>query len=151
MRRHEISVEQWVKIKDLRPGEAGDSGRAAEDNRLFIKAVCWIARTGAAWRDLPKRFGEWNLAFQRFNRLCKRGMWGCILDVWQDPDLECLMLDSTTVRAHQPAARAIQKKGVDEALGRSRGGFRIMLHLAVDAEGRPLELTITPGQEHDIC
>ncbi len=111
MRRHEISDEQWVKTKDLRPGEAGDPGRAAEDNRLFIKAVYWIARTGAPWRDLPKRFGEWNLAFQRFNRLCKRGMWGCILEVWQDPDLECLMLGSTTIRAHQPAARAIQKKG----------------------------------------
>ncbi len=43
------------------------------------------------------------------------------------------------------------KKGVDEALGRSRGGFSTKLHLAVDAEGRPFELTVTPGQEHDIC
>jgi transposase len=109
MRRHEISDEQWVKIKDLRPGEAGDPGRAAEDNRLFIKAVCWIARTGAPWRDLPKRLGEWNLAFQRFNRLCKRGMWDAFWRSGRTPDLECLMLDSTTIRAHQPAARAIQK------------------------------------------
>ncbi len=43
------------------------------------------------------------------------------------------------------------KKGVDEALGRSGGGFSTKLHLAVDDEGRPLELTVTPGQEHDIC
>jgi transposase len=43
------------------------------------------------------------------------------------------------------------KKGVDEALGRSGGGFSTKLQLAVDAEGRPLELTVTPGQEHDIC
>jgi len=47
MRRHEISDEQWVKIKDLLPGKAGDPGRATEDNRLFINAMCWIARTGA--------------------------------------------------------------------------------------------------------
>jgi transposase len=43
------------------------------------------------------------------------------------------------------------KKGVDEALGRLRGGFSTKLHLADDAKGRPLELTVTPGQEHDIC
>jgi transposase len=43
------------------------------------------------------------------------------------------------------------KKVVDEALGRLRGGFSTKLHLAVDAKGRPLELTVTPGQEHDIC
>ncbi len=51
-----------------------------------------------------------------------------------------------------PACRgADQKKGVDEALGRSRGGFSTKLHLAVDTEGSPLELTAIPGQEHDIC
>ena len=111
MRRHEISDEQWVKIKDLLPGKAGDHGRAAEDDRLFIKAVCWIARTGDPWYDLPERFGERNSVFQRFNRWCKRSAWGCILEVWQDPDLECLMLDSTTIRAHRHAAGAIQKKG----------------------------------------
>jgi transposase len=47
MRRHESSDEQWGKIKDLLPGKAGDPGRAAEDNRLFIKAVYWTMRTGA--------------------------------------------------------------------------------------------------------
>jgi transposase len=50
MRRHVISDERWVKIKDSLPGKAGVPGRAAEDNRLFIEAVCWIARTGAPWR-----------------------------------------------------------------------------------------------------
>ena|SRR5215469_12813714 len=44
-----------------------------------------------------------------------------------------------------------QKNGDDEALGRSRGGFSTKIHTAVDAEGRPVELVLTPGQEHDIC
>ena len=111
MRRHEISNEQRDKIKDLLPGKPGDPGRTAEDNRDFIHAVLWIAKTGVPWRDLPERFGEWNSVFQRFNRWAKRGVWGRLLQAWQDPDLECLMLDSTVIRAHQHAAGA-RKKGM---------------------------------------
>ena len=109
MRRHEITDEQWERIKDLLPGKAGDPGRTAADNRLFLNAVFWIARTGVPWRDLPERFGEWNSVFQRFNRWCKRGVWARLLAVWQDPDLECLMLDSTIIRAYQHAAGALKK------------------------------------------
>lgn len=110
VRRHEISDEQWGKIKDLLPGKSGDPGRTAEDNRGFINAVLWIGRTGAPWRDLPERFGEWNSVFQRFNRWSQRGVWKRLLQAWQAPDLECLMLDSTVIRAHQHAAGA-KKKG----------------------------------------
>ena len=112
MRRHEISDELWERIKDLLPGKSGDPGRTGRNNRLFVNAVLWIARTGAPWRDLPGRFGEWNTVFQRFNRWCKRGVWKRLLELWKDPDLECLMLDSTIIRAHQHAAGGPgQKKG----------------------------------------
>jgi transposase len=111
MRRHEISDEHWTRIKDLLPGKPGDPGRSAKDNRLFINAVLWIARTGAPWRDLPERFGPWNSVFQRFNRWADRGVWQRIFEAWKDPDLERLMLDSTVIRAHQHAAGAAKKKG----------------------------------------
>jgi len=110
MRRHEISDDLWDKIENLLPGKADDPGRTAADNRGFINAVLWIAKTGAPWRDLPERFGEWNSVFQRFNRWCKGGVWERLLQALKDPDLECLMLDSTIIRAHQHAAGA-RKKG----------------------------------------
>ena len=103
-RRYEISDENWQRIKHLLPGKQGDPGRTAHDNRLFINAVLWIARTGAPWPDLPERFGKHNSVFQRFNRWSKNGTWQHIFEELQDPDLEWLMLDSTTVRAHQHAA-----------------------------------------------
>ena len=101
MRRHEISDEQWDKVKDLLPGKPGDPGRTARDNRSFLNAVLWIAKTVAPWRDLPERFGPWNSVFQRFNRWAKHGVWARLWEAWKDPDLECLMLDSTVIRAHQ--------------------------------------------------
>jgi transposase len=34
-------------------------------------------------------------------------------------------------------------------LGHSRGGLTTKLHLAVDGKGRPLAVTLTPGQRHE--
>jgi transposase len=87
------------------PGPARHS-RPAGDNRLFIDAVLWIGKTGAPWRDLPDRFGDWNATFRRFDRWSKKGAWKRVFDALQDPDLEWLILDSTVVRAHPHAAGA---------------------------------------------
>ena len=103
-RRYETTDEQWLLIEPLLPGKEGDPGRTAKDNRLFVNAVLWIARTGAPWPDLPERFGKYNSVFQRFNRWAKNGTWQAVFEALQDPDLEWLMIDSTSVRAHQHAA-----------------------------------------------
>ena len=55
MRRHEITDDSWNRIQNLLPGQEGDPGVTAKDNRLFVNAVLWIAKTGAPWRDLPER------------------------------------------------------------------------------------------------
>jgi putative transposase len=107
MRRHEMSHVQWTVIGPLLPGKFGDQGRTALDNRSFINAVLWIARAGAPWRDLPERFGPGTRSTKRFNRWCKRGVWGRVLEaLGREGELTDLLLDSTTVRAHQPAAGA---------------------------------------------
>ena len=110
MRRHEISDEQCERIKDLLPGQAGHPGVTAKDNRLFLNAVLWIAKTGAPWRDLPERFGPWGSVWKRFDRWAKTGVWKRVFEELQDPDLEWVILDSTVIRAHQHAAGA-EKKG----------------------------------------
>ena len=110
-RRHEISDANWEIISPLLPGKEGDPGRTGEDNRQFVNAVFWLAKTGAPWRDLPERFGNWNSVFRRFTRWSKKGVWQRVLEaLGGDNDLEELMLDSSIVRAHQHAAGA--KKGV---------------------------------------
>lgn len=110
MHRYAISDERWARIAPLLPGKPSDPGRTARDNRLFLDAVLWVARTGAPWADLPARFGKPNSAFQRFNRWARNGVWARVFAALQEPDTEWLLLDSTTVRAHQHAAGA-RKRG----------------------------------------
>ena len=105
--RIQLNDDQWAKIKDKTPGKSGDPGRSGEDNRLFVEAVLWIARTGAPWRDLPGEFGNWNSVFKRFRRWAENGVWESLFkDLAEDPDYEYLIIDSTIVRAHQHAAGA---------------------------------------------
>src|SRR6187431_1569890 len=112
-RRHAIRDEDFERIKDLLAGKAGDPGVTAKDNRLFVDAVFWIAKTGAPWRDLPERFGKWDTIWKRFDRWSRKGVWERIFRELQDPDLEWLILDSSVIRAHQHAAGA--KKGIPTA------------------------------------
>ena len=104
--RHAISDDDWSRIEGLLPGRAGTSGRPAEDNRRFVDAVLWVGKTGAPWRDLPERFGNWNSVWRRFDRWSRSGVWQRVFAALQDPDLEWLILDSTVVRAHPHAAGA---------------------------------------------
>ena len=128
-RRHAISDEQWLLIEHLLPGRGDEPGRPAVNNRLFVDAVFWIAKTGAPWRDLPERFGCWNTVFRRFSRWAKTGVWARVLEVLAgEPDLEMLILDSTIIRAHAHAAGA-KKVGAGKPFKRSAV-------LVVDSEAR---------------
>ena len=108
--RHAISDADWDRIKDFLPGQPGQHGGVAADNRRFLDAVLWVARTGAAWRDLPDRFGNWNSAWRRFDRWARAGVWARVFDALQDPDTEWLLLDSTIIRAHPSAAGAKKRR-----------------------------------------
>ena len=59
-RRHELTDARWRRIEPLLPGKAGDPGRTAADNRLFVNAVLYVLKTGIPWDDLPERFVKRN-------------------------------------------------------------------------------------------
>jgi len=104
--------DQWARIAHMLPGKPTDRGRTAADNRMFVEAVLWIARTGSPWRDLLPRFGSWNSVYQRFSRWSEKGIWYRVFsELAKDADFEELYLDSTIVRAHQHSAGAPKKKG----------------------------------------
>ena len=111
MRRYSLRDDQWDRIKDILPGREGHVGGTAADNRLFVEAVLFRFRAGVPWRDLPERFGDWKIVYQRFNRWAKSGVFERVFKLLaNDHDNEYMMIDATIVRAHQHSAGA-QKRG----------------------------------------
>jgi transposase len=120
MTRLILRDDQYGRIETMLPGKASDVGVTAKDNRLFIEAVLWVARTGSPWRDLPKSFGPWNSAHKRFSRWSDRGVWHRVFaELAKDADFEEVFLDSTIVRAHQHAAGAPKKTATKRSAGRA--------------------------------
>lgn len=102
MSRLVLKNDQWQRIAPLLPGKAGDPGRSAANNRLFLEAVLWMARTGAPWRDLPEAFGNWNSVFRRFRRWVQKGVFERLFQALSgDPDFEYALIDGTVIRVHQ--------------------------------------------------
>jgi len=120
--RKMLRNDQWERIEHLLPGKVSDCGVSAKDNRLFVEAVLWIARTGSPWRDLPPQLGDWHNVYTRFSRWGKTGVWQRVIEaVSTDMDLQALLLDSTIVRAHQHAAGAQKKRARKRSADRGAG------------------------------
>jgi len=107
-----LNDEQWSRLAPLMPGGCKGKRGPRSNNRLFMDATLWMARSGARWRDLPKRFGRFGTVKQRYYDWVKRGIFLNIFNALnKDGDFEWLCVDATIVRAHQHAAGARREKG----------------------------------------
>jgi len=108
--RHDLSDADWDRIKGLLPGRPGQHGGVGNDNRRFVDAIRYLAKTGIAWADLPTHFGKPNSLWQRYNRRCQRGVWQRVAGALRDDDTEWLSVDSSCARATGAAAGAKKKR-----------------------------------------
>lgn len=111
LRRYELTDQEWEQIAPLLPAQnTGKPGRPPKDNRLMLNAMVWLARSGAAWRDLPERYGPWTSVYSRFRKWIDDGILDNIFRVLSlEAELEDLSIDASIVQAHQHSAGA--KKG----------------------------------------
>lgn len=107
-----LTDEQWARVAPLMPGGCKGKRGPRTNNRRFMDAVFWMARSGGRWKDLPERFGKVSAVKQRYYDWIDRGVFATIFESLSgEPDMEWLMVDSTIVRAHQHAAGARRQKG----------------------------------------
>lgn len=114
MKRHEITEQQWEKVKGLlRPERKPQGGRPAKENRVMLNGIIYWLSTGIPWRDLPERYGPWETVYGRFRTWTLNGVWEDVMTALIEQDIvdeSTLMLDSTTVKVHQHASGS--KKGL---------------------------------------
>jgi transposase len=104
--------DQWERLKAFVPGGRKGKRGPRTDNRRFLNALLWMARSGSRWRDLPRQLGKHEAVKRRYYRWIEMGVLDEILAALaHEADLEWLMIDSTIVRAHQHAAGARRQKG----------------------------------------
>lgn len=64
-KRYELSDEAWGVVADF-VTETHGRGRSRLSDCLMLDGVLWVLCSGAAWRDMPERFGPWQTMYQRF-------------------------------------------------------------------------------------
>jgi len=116
--RYELSDERWNIIKHHFPPRGGKRGGQWRDHRTVVNGVLWVLCSGAAWRDLPARYGPWQTAHRRLLLWRRTGLWERVLaDLRAVADARGLIdwaqwnADSTSVRATRHAAGARKKRG----------------------------------------
>ena len=115
---------------------------------MTVEGMLYRMRVGCPWRDLPKAFGCWSAIYKRFNAWSASGKWLSIFKTLVvEPDWEWVFIDGSYAKAHQHSAGAASDDR--EGIGRSRAGNTSKIHLAVDAQGLPVEFAITGGEIND--
>jgi transposase len=82
----------------------------------MLNGMLWILRSGAPWRDLPERYGNYKSVNHRFNRWRRDGTFDRVLKALQirldkqgKIDWDLWLVDGTSVRASRAAAGARKK------------------------------------------
>ena len=108
-RRYELTNEQFERPQPVLP-EVEGRGRPYKDHQQVLNGIFWVLRSGAPWRDLPKRYGNWKTVYDRFRRWAGDGTLEEIvrhlqgeLDAEGHIDWEQFNVDSTVVQAARAA------------------------------------------------
>lgn len=155
MRRDPFCGKIWERIQVILPPEKPETGRPREPHRPILQGIWWRIRTGAPWRDIPEKFGDWSTIYDRFRKWVRTGLWNEVfrrVHSWLDRngklDWELHLVDATIVPAHRHAAGAPDGQS-GHGLGQSRGGFTTKVHLRIDGRGHVMHLELTGGQRQE--
>jgi transposase len=107
----ELSQQQFDRIADCLPRQRGN---VSLTNLQLMNALLYVVEHGCKWRGLPKEFGNWHTIYTRMNRWSKAGVLDRVFARLQAEQIlavriECVSLDSTTIKVHPDGTGALKK------------------------------------------
>ncbi|MFF7352502.1 transposase [Streptomyces filipinensis] len=66
MGRGDLTSEQWARLAPPLPIGKKPGRPPVWSKRQLINGIRWRTRTGAPWRDVPARHGEWKTVYGSF-------------------------------------------------------------------------------------
>ncbi|MDR6227474.1 transposase [Desmospora profundinema] len=78
--RHDLTPEQWDRIKPLLPPRKQGRGRPRADDRKTINGILYVLKTGCTWSDMPSHYGSPVTCWRRLNQWSEDGTWE---QIWQ--------------------------------------------------------------------
>lgn len=87
------------------------------DGRRVISGIVYVIKHGLQWKDAPKGYGPHKTLYNRFIRWSRMGVFDRIFAglAGEGPKPERIMIDTTHLTAHRPAA-SLLKKGLFPAV-----------------------------------
>src|ERR1039457_2212587 len=148
MDRLVLTDAQWAKMEPHCLGKPSDPGRSGSNNRLFVEAVLWIARTGSPWRDLRSSSAS--------GTVCS-----CVTAIGAKPVFSCVF--STPLRMSRTwnmpwsmprssrftVTDRAQRGTQNQAIGKSKGGMTTKILALTDALGNLVRFVLLPGQRFE--
>jgi transposase len=106
-----LTESQWGLVEALlaEPRRSDKRGRPRCDSRGVLEGVLWVLQTGAAWKDLPRRFPSHQTCHRRYRQ-------------WrQDGTLERVLV-ALAEDLRRRGGIALAEDSVDELISRANSG-----------------------------
>ena len=109
-----LDDREWALLAPIVIETGPKRGRPPRDHRRVLDGVLWIALSGAPWRDLPARYGNWSSVYRQFLRWSRLGLLERMLAV---------ATDEPPIVERLAAVRALsaRRRSDDAAAGAERG------------------------------
>src|SRR5215471_2424690 len=71
----DLSDAEWECLQRYLPPLPRRGRPRVHPLRRILDAICYVLRTGSAWRYLPTNFPPWQTVFYHFQRFRRNGTW----------------------------------------------------------------------------
>lgn len=146
----DLTDAEWALVADLFQRRSARGAPDKHDRRVLVNACCYVVRTGASWRLLPKQFPHWRAVYKAFSGWAQAGVFEAMHDrlrqqwrsrVGRAPDPTMAIIDAQSTRSTAQGGDTGFDAG-KKVKGRKR-------HLVVDTLGLLLAVTVTSAGVQD--